>query len=105
MSLHKFQMFLYATHDGLYEEPFLLWRSDSMTDHWCTLVGPVTVECEVPEHFDPRPQQIKSLEEERETLRAELGKKLTDIERRINELQAIEHTPVEDSIPSGSVPF
>ena len=68
-------------------------------------VGPVTVECEVPDNFDVRPFQIMALEVERESVRAELGKKLTDIDRRINELLAIDHAPAEDNIPGHEVPW
>ena len=50
------------------------------------------VEIEVPDDFDPRTQQIAALERQKQKVTAEFQKAVTDINRRISELQAITHT-------------
>lgn len=42
--------------------------------------------------FDPRPDQIKQLEEQRAELRAKFAQAVMEIDRRISELQAIEYS-------------
>jgi hypothetical protein len=48
------------------------------------------VEIEVPENYDPRPAQIAALEAQRQKVMAEFRKSVTDINRRISELSALE---------------
>jgi hypothetical protein len=50
------------------------------------------IEIEVPDDFDPRAQQIAALEKQRQKVMAEYQKTVTEINERINKLQAIEHT-------------
>lgn len=59
--------------------------------------GPVTITFEVPDNFDPRPDQIKALEAQREAMRAEFSRRCTEIERQINSLLAIEGATTEVS--------
>lgn len=47
-------------------------------------------EVEVPDDFDPRPEQIAALKAEKTRLNAEFSAKVTEIDRRISKLQAIE---------------
>jgi hypothetical protein len=56
------------------------------------LVFPQTFEVEIPENFDPRPQMVKSLEAEKEKARKDFAYKVMEIDRKINELLALEHT-------------
>jgi hypothetical protein len=55
-----------------------------------TYVGPQEVEVEVPDHFDPRPAQIAVLEAQKQKVMADFQKSITDINRRISELSALE---------------
>lgn len=50
------------------------------------------IEIEVPDDFDPRAQQIAALEDEKKRVMAEYQKTVTQINERINKLQAIEHS-------------
>ena len=50
------------------------------------------IEIEVPDDFDPRAQQIAALEKQKQKVMAEYQKTVTEINERINKLQAIEHT-------------
>lgn len=46
--------------------------------------------------FDPRPQQIKSLQEQRDELHAKFAAAVREIDRRLSELQAIEYSPTAE---------
>ena len=50
------------------------------------------IEIEVPDDFDPRTQQIAALMEQKQKVMADYQKTVTEINDRINKLQAIEHT-------------
>jgi len=50
------------------------------------------IEIEVPDDFDPRAQQIAALLDEKKRVMAEYQKTVTQINERINKLQAIEHS-------------
>lgn len=56
------------------------------------LVREQMFEVEVPDNFDPRPQMVKDLEAEKEKARADFAKRVMEIDKRINELLALEHT-------------
>ena len=56
------------------------------------LVREQMFEVEVPDNFDPRPQMVKELEAEKEKARADFAKRVMEIDKRINELLALEHT-------------
>ena len=56
------------------------------------LVREQMFEVEVPDDFDPRPQMVKELEAEKEKARADFAKRVMEIDKRINELLALEHT-------------
>ena len=49
-----------------------------------------TITVEVPDDFDPRPQQVAALEAEKQKARAEFQKRITEINRQIQSLMAIE---------------
>ena len=49
-----------------------------------------TTTVEVPDDFDPRPQQVAALEAEKQKARAEFQKRITEIDRQIQSLMAIE---------------
>jgi hypothetical protein len=55
-----------------------------------TYVGPQEIEVDVPDHFDPRSAQIAALEKQQQKVMADFRKSITDINRRISELSALE---------------
>jgi hypothetical protein len=55
-------------------------------------VGPQEIEVDVPDHFDPRPAQSAVLEAQKQKVMADFQKSVTDINRRISELSALEQT-------------
>ena len=54
-------------------------------------VGPQEVVIDVPDQFDPRPAQIAVLEAQKQKVMADFQKSITDINRRISELNALEY--------------
>ena len=61
-------------------------------DEHRTFVCEQEVEVEVPDDYDPRAQQVAALEKQKQKVMADYQKSVTDINRRISELQAIEYT-------------
>ena len=57
-----------------------------------TYIGEQEIEIEVPDGFDPTAQQIAVLEKQKTKVMADYQKSVTDINRRISELQAITYT-------------
>jgi len=57
-----------------------------------TYVGTQEIEIDVPENYDPRAQQIAALQELQAKASADYQKTVTEIQRRISELQALEYT-------------
>jgi hypothetical protein len=55
-------------------------------------VGPQQIEVDVPDHFDPRPAQIAVLEAKKQQVMADFQKAVTEINKRISKLQALEYT-------------
>lgn len=52
-----------------------------------------TTTVEVPDDFDPRPLQVVALEAEKQKARAEFQARITQIDRQIQSLMAIEGAP------------
>lgn len=50
------------------------------------------IELEVPDNFDPRPQQIEVLQEKKQHAMAEYQKTITEIDHNISKLQAISYS-------------
>ena len=59
---------------------------------YLVIVSEHSIEVEVPDDFDPRPELVKSLQEQQKKARADFEKLCTDIQRQISELQALEFT-------------
>lgn len=57
------------------------------------LIREIDVEVEVPDDFDPRPNQIATLRKEKTQLLAEAHVKAENIDEQIQRLIAIEHKP------------
>lgn len=57
-----------------------------------TYVGEQEIEIEVPDNYDPRAQKIVALEKQKQNVMAEYQKTVTEINERINKLQALEYT-------------
>lgn len=57
------------------------------------LIGVQEVEVEIPDDFDPRPQQIEALKEAKQKILAETQIKVNNIEEQIQRILAIEYKP------------
>ena len=56
----------------------------------CIMIKPLEIEVDIPDDFDPRPQQIKALQAKQIKAAADFHAMNTEIMRQINELQALE---------------
>ena len=71
------------------ENPYRFFSGDptDFNEYIAIMLHQITAE--VPDDFDPRPAKIAALEAKKQELRAEFAAKVTEIERKISELQAI----------------
>jgi hypothetical protein len=88
MAKQTFPMHLYRHEAGDWQ----LHAYEGIGRGYLTHVGVVQVECEVPENFDLRAAKLRELQAEKQRVRAELTKRITDLTRQINELSALEMT-------------
>lgn len=79
----------YAKHPDLWPSPYRFSPCDERLENEVA-VQPHSFTVEVPADFDPRPGMVANLEAEKRKVQAEFAKRVTDIERQISELQAIE---------------
>ncbi|MDQ0571517.1 hypothetical protein QFZ42_003351 [Variovorax paradoxus] len=56
------------------------------------VIGARDFEIDVPDDFNPVPQMVAALEEQKRQIRLEMGAKLARIDEKISKLTCIEHT-------------
>jgi hypothetical protein len=88
-AMHLYARKPYFQEEGEYAFVLVPWNSESGS--FGSYIGPVTVEAEVPDAFDMRSAQVKAKQEELQKVRAEFGAKVTQLQRELAELQAIEY--------------
>ena len=69
---------------------FQTWKPGKHSIPAMVVVCEHSIEVEVPDDFDPRPDLIKGLEEQQQKARADFEKLCTDIQRQISELTCLE---------------
>lgn len=74
------------------EGPYVFRMYEPAGETDCVGVQPHSITVNIPADFDPRPGQIKALEAKRKELQAQFSAAVTEINRQISQLQAIEHT-------------
>jgi len=62
-----------------------------MLEHGYMTIQPYVLRFDLPEGFDPRLAQIDMLERQKEKLRADLGRRIQEINEEISKLQAISY--------------
>ena len=87
----------YIVHDAhraklpsIYPAPWEFRHFEPSPDSENVAVQPHTITVEIPADFDPRPGMVKALEAKKDKARAEFAALVTQIDRQINELTAIE---------------
>ena len=83
--------FINYKKDGWYDGDDYLFNKYDMSEHGYVTVMPHEIAVEVPDDFDPRPHQVAALEAEKQKARAEFQARVTEIDRQIQSLLAIEH--------------
>lgn len=87
----KTTVHIHANQYSWEEKPEFVVFSCKLEDtDYRTYVGEQEVEIEIPDDYDPRAQKIEALKKQQEKITAEFQKSITEIQRRIMELQAIE---------------
>lgn len=83
--------------NGEWEEKWHLtwrdWKREESATFIC--IGEHTISAEIPADFDQRSKKIAALEEQKRELQAKFQAALTEITRRISELQAISYEAAE----------
>lgn len=79
----------YVHHDGVGGR-FYPSTSDGMEAHGWVLVKKVDLAVDIPADFDPRPKLIELLRQQQDQVRAEMSKRITELQNQINKLQALE---------------
>ena len=83
--------FINYRNDGWREGYDYRFHQCDMSEHGYVTVMPHEIEVEVPDDFDPRQQQVAALEAEKQKARADFQRRVTEIDRQIQSLLAIEH--------------
>lgn len=74
------------------QQEFHVFLSKTMEEYGYTFVQTVELELPEPEGFDPRATQLHSLRQQEKKVRAEFQARITDLQRQIGQLLAIENT-------------
>jgi len=82
----------YCKYDWDTEGEFEVLSFKAEDDTYRTYVGKQEIEIDVPDDYDPRGQKIAALEKQKQNVMAEYQKTVTEINERINKLQALEYT-------------
>jgi hypothetical protein len=93
MSKHTIKGYLYYVHYD-FQEPgefqIAFHQSATMSGPEWTVIREHSFEIDLPDDFDPRALQIAALEAEKQKVRAEFAARITEIDRQISKLQALE---------------
>lgn len=68
---------------------FFTFRPSANVFPYMSVVSEHSIEVEVPDNFDPRPEFIKALKEKEQKARADFELLVTDIRRQISQYEAI----------------
>ena len=95
MSKHTVTGFITYEKPTWATTPSISWSTYDPTDaDWTEAIAvcPHSIEVEVPDDFNPIPQMVAGLEEQKRQLRLKLAQQLADLDERISKLSCIEHT-------------
>ena len=85
-------LYIYHIQYSFMDEPeYQVLSFDIGKDEHRILMCTREVELEVPDNFDPRPQQIEVLQEKKQNVMAEYQETVTEIDRAISNLLALEY--------------
>jgi hypothetical protein len=77
---------------GRQEFDFLTYDPTQFAHNDRIVVRQETIEVEIPDDFDPRPEQVRMLQEQQQKVRAEMSARINELQERINKLLALEMT-------------
>lgn len=79
----------YDTNKWCPEDHGFRFHAVPMHNYGYVTVAPHAMEIDIPDDFDPRPEQIKLLEQEKRELQAKFAKDLMNIEHSISKLTCL----------------
>ncbi|SOY79965.1 conserved hypothetical protein [Cupriavidus taiwanensis] len=102
--------FVLGKKDSWQDQVSFTFHTAEMLEHGYITIAPYTLRVELPEGWDVRTAQIQMLERQKEKLRADLARRIQEINEEIQSLQAIEYTPEPEVISDvdglpGHIPF
>lgn len=98
-------IFLYTPMSTRANPSYTFHESDISGEHFIK-VGAHTIEADVPDDFDPVPQQIAALTEQKRLKRLKLAEELASIDDRISKLSALTFEPAEVvTVDDDEMPF
>lgn len=68
-----------------------VWPSDSLSDKYNALIGPVEFTYTIPDDFNPVARKVEALQKEKERIGAEFAAKVRQIDEQIGKLTAISY--------------
>lgn len=99
-------MYLHQLQRGASKPSYHLTGAKFSDDEDWAFVKEIDVEVEVDDDFDPRQKKVAALEEKKIEIQAECQMQLTEIDRKISDLLAIEAPKVTSSpVDYDSIPF
>lgn len=81
----------YSWNDNKPIVNFMPWKPEET--HEIAIVGEQLFEVEVPDDFNPIPQQVAAMEEKKRQLRLNLAEELAALDERISKLSALTFEP------------
>jgi hypothetical protein len=81
--------YLKEPHIGFIEYDIRQWRTEDLDGR--VHIAEHSFEVDVPDNFDPRPGMLANLEAEKQQVRAEFARRITELDRQISQLMAIEN--------------
>lgn len=98
MSKYTVEGFITYEKQSWRDKPDISWSVyDPTGKDWTDAVAVCahSIEVEVPDDFNPVPQMVAALEEQKRQERLKLAQKLAELDEKISKLTCIEHTAVE----------
>jgi hypothetical protein len=77
---------------GRQEFDFLTYNPTQFDHNDRIVIREETIEVEIPDDFDPRPEQVRMLQEQQQKVRAQMVSRINELQDRINKLLALEMT-------------
>ena len=83
--------FVYEVDYGFGDKEYRVFSSNTLADNHYTLVGPFSLDYEIPAGFNPTAAKLAALDVEEQKLRAAFNTRICELQEKRSKLQAIEY--------------